>query len=371
MRSEAFVPANRAAVIALARESWDRPTDDEYYAWRYGSAPTQEAALAFVGESCVATMFAIRRTYGSPDGEREVLEPFEWHAHPAWRSEGAGLRVVKHWMAGERPLLALGGTDAATRLFARLRWSRLSTGGTYVLPLHAPFLSARGRGRLFTSLFERVVRHYFTPRRDSPVVRLVRVSEPGPEALAIARAQRRFDWMRLPDVATWRWLASAPAALGRFIAFHIIVDGQVIGWSTARVYRVGGVTCGQIHECFLRDEARAHYPDAFHAVCASLARMPVDAIRCVTNCPDTIAALRGLRFRHDNDEPVFLWNGGRPVAVGSALIDAGHADRAFFPVPTSADAAESLRASAGARDASRLVGECPLPAPRDNGRFDL
>lgn len=337
MRIEELDASNRAAAIALARAAWDRPTADAYFAWRYGSAPTQEAALALVGGSCVATMFALRRTYRAPDGEREALEPYSWHADPAWRARGAGLRVVKHWMAGSRPLLALGGTAAATSLFARLRWARLCTGGTFVLSLHGRHLRARGRGWAFATLFELVVRHHFTPRRATGAVTADVVPEPGPSAMAIARAQRRFAWMRLPDPATWRWLASAPGPLGRYLAFHLRIDGEVVGWATARVHHAGGVLCAELQECFLSDEARAHYPDAIRTLCVRLVGFGVDAIRCVTTCPDTMAALHGLHFRRDIEEQVYAWDGGRPVDAVPALFDGGHADRAFFPVPSGAE----------------------------------
>ena len=338
IRIEELSQSNREVAIALAIRAWDRPTDAGYLAWRYGRAPAQEAALALASDVCVATMFALRRTYRTPSGICDVLEPFEWHADPAWRTRGAGLRVVKHWMAGARPLIALGGTQAATQLFARLRWSPLCVAGAYNLPLRSRFLRARGRGRAFAAAFDAVVRHYFTPHPGSGSVRLSVVPEPGELARTIAESQRRFAWMRIPDQLSAAWLRSAPRLVGEFIDYHLSVDGEVVGWATARRYQAGGVSYAAIQECFLRDEARGHYSDAVRVICVALTQLRVDAIHCVTTCPDTIAALRGLHFRHDDDEHVFVWNGGRPVTVGPALLDAGHADRAFFPVPTSAEA---------------------------------
>lgn len=339
IRIEELSPSNREAAIGLARKAWDRPTEAAYLAWRYGSAAVpQVGALALSADLCVATMFAMRRTYRTPSGIVEALEPFEWHADPAWRARGAGLRVVKHWMAGTRPLIALGGTRAGTQLFARLRWSLLRVGGTYNLPLQSRFLRARGRGPAFAAAFDAVVRHYFTPRPVKGAVALSVVAEPGEPARRIAESQQRFVWMRMPDQRSWVWLRSAPAVVGEYIAYHFSIDGEVVGWATVRIHRADGVAFAQIHECFLRDEARSHYLDAVRVTCVALARLQVDAIRCVTTCPDTIAALRGLRFRRDDDEQVFVWNGGRKVTEGPALVDAGHADRAFFPLPTSAEA---------------------------------
>ena len=101
VRIEELSPSNREAAIGLARNAWVRPTEAAYLAWRYGSAAVQQvAALALASDVCVATMFAMRQTYRTPAGIAEALEPFEWHADPAWRPRGAGLRVVKHWCRG-------------------------------------------------------------------------------------------------------------------------------------------------------------------------------------------------------------------------------------------------------------------------------
>lgn len=347
VRIEELSPSNREAAIGLARNAWDRPTEAAYLAWRYGSAAVQQvAALALASDVCVASMFAMRQTYRTPAGIAEALEPFEWHADPAWRPQGAGLRVVKHWMAGVRPLIALGGTAAAVQLFARLRWSPLCIAETYVLPLRGRFLRARGRGPASTAVFDVVARHYFTPRARRGTVELRLVAEPGELARGIAASQRRFEWMRLPDELSWAWLRSAPTVVGQFIAYHLVVDGEVVGWATVRLHRAGMVTHGTIQECFLRDDARHHYADAVRGICVTLSDLRVDAIRCTTSCPDMITALGELRFRHDGADQVFVWNGGQPVVAGPALLDAGHADRAFFPVPTSAEA----RATSVSRD---------------------
>lgn len=337
-------PSNRTAAIALARTTWDRPTDASYHAWRYERAPSQTAALALAADGCVATMFALRREYRTPNGPREVLEPFEWHADPAWRARGAGLRVVRHWMADGRPLVALGGTPAARQLFARLRWSLLCVGGTYDLPLRSGFLRARGHGPLSGAAFDAAVRHYFTPRPKRGAVTLSVVAEPGETARHIAESQRRFAWMRMPDAVTWTWLRSAPPVVGEFVAYHLSVDGEVVGWAVSREHRSRGVRVAQIQECFLRDEARAHYADALRVLCVALARRRADVLLCVTTCGDMVDALRSLHFRRDGDEEVFMWNGGQPVSAAPALLDAGHADRAFFPVPTAAEARESISA---------------------------
>ena len=82
LRVEELSPSNRDAAMAIARASWDRPTDVEYLAWRYVRAVDQEAALALASDACVAAMFALRRTYRTPSGIGDVLEPFAVSRHP-------------------------------------------------------------------------------------------------------------------------------------------------------------------------------------------------------------------------------------------------------------------------------------------------
>lgn len=329
------------AVIDLARSTWDRPTSQDYLRWRYSDATTQEAMVALAGSECVATMFALRRAYHTPGGIRPCLEPFDWHAVERWRAMGAGLRVVKRLMAGPDPLVGLGGSPLAASLIARLGWTEVAKVGTYVLPLRGAFFRARGRRALTARLFDLLGRWHFAPSaRSEPRIRLRPCDTLGPQALEIARRQQRFAWMRVPDNPTLRWLASAPPEMGRFRTHEVLVEEDVVGWVSARVHRSGGVTHGDLQEVFLRDDARDWYEAVIRAECVALAAEGVDVVKCVTSCPDTVAALRALRFRLDHSESAFVWMGGEQVPRGPALFNGAHADRAFFPLPTAAEAAE-------------------------------
>ena len=339
LRVTSLSSETRPAAIRLSQQLWDRPTDATYLAWRYADAPTQEATLAMVGEECVATMFGLRRTYRTPNGDMECVEPFEWFATERSRASGAGLRVVKSLMAGERPLVTLGGTPAASALFRRLGWTLLCEGQRWVLPLRGAYLRARGRSRTVSGAFDQVVRHYFTPRaRSDAPVSLHPVPTVSSEILAIAQAQRRFEWMRIPDRETQAWLTRAPLPMGRYSTSEVLLDGQVVGWVILRAYRAGGFRHGDIQEVFLADDAREWYEATLRAASRLLLAETVDAITCVTTCPDTLDALRRLRFRHDDDEPVFAWHAGTSLSTGPALVNGAHADRAFFPLPTAAEA---------------------------------
>ena len=303
--------------------------------------------LALAGDECVAKMFSLRRTYRTPAGDRSCLEPFEWYANECWRPAGAGLRVVKRLMADGRPLVALGGTELAASLIKRLGWTKVGTVGTYVLPLAGAYLRSRGRNAVFAGAFNLVGRRYFHPtvNAGSPV-QLRPVTALGPAALQIARRQQRFAWMRIPDEPTAAWLGRASAEVGRFSTSEVLVSGEVVGWISTRTYTTRGVRSGALQEIFLCDDARSWYPDTVRAASVALAAQGVDVIGCVTSCPDTAAALRSLRFRHDSEEGGFVWMGGDPVPAGPALLDGGHADRAFFPISTASEAPPAVVATA-------------------------
>lgn len=324
----------------FACEAWDRPNDAPYLGWRYQACPAQEAALAVHGPDVVASMFAMRRTYLAGGSEVECLEPYDWFADDVWRPLGAGLRVVKHLMKGPRPILALGGTDAAKALFLRLGFTEIAVATRFNLPRRGRYFTVRGRHPLFALAFDLLGRPLYRPsRRPETTVQLERTKELSPEIVGIAREQQRFSLMRLPDVGWWRWLSDAPPSMGTFLAFHVTLGGRLIGWITARVFSAGGLKVGAIQELFLRDDAVDFYQDTVRAVSVALDEFDVDVISTVTSCPHTTDALRRLRFRIDEHQSLFSWWPGGAAPQGAALADGGHAEWAFFPVPSAAEAA--------------------------------
>lgn len=330
---------SREAAIAFARTAWDRPTDAAYYDWRYRQDAPQEAALAMHGDECVGGIFAFRRAYQTPGGDRDCLEMFDWYADDVWRARGVGLRVIKEFMRDGRPLMALGGTHQARAIFERLKWTRLDTGWRLNLPLSGRFFRARGRNAAFALAFDLSMRHVLRPRRGSRAVELVPAATPGADVEAMIRAQRRFSWIRLTDPITDAWLRRAPKSLGTMLGFHVRRDGRLIGWAAARVYESQGLRTAALHELFLADDATALYGDAARALCRVLVGFDPDVITAATSCPDTIAALQALRFRRDYDLPIYCWTGAKAPAPAPTLADGAHAEWAFFPIPTAAEAA--------------------------------
>jgi len=344
---ESLGAARLPALFALARQAWDRSRSPESLAWRYEHCPSLEASLAMHGEECVACVFALRRTYWTPAGAIECLEPFDWFTAEAWRPKGAGLRAMKRFMSGSRPLFALGGSVAAQNLFTRLGWRPFCTTNRLVLPLTGRFLEWRGRGALLARGFDLTARRFYAPRRPmrSPL-RVEPATSPGPALGSIVQRQRRFDCVPRPDLGLLRWLRAAPPEMGLYLGFNLLVRDAMVGWAWARVLTAGGLRFADLQDLLLADEARDLYPVAVRHVTAALAGFDVDAIFATTSCPDTLTALTGARFRFDDALPVYAWWPGQDLPT-RALIMGSHAEHAFFPSPTSSESAWAASPSDG------------------------
>lgn len=316
----------------------DRSRTREFEDWRYRDCPAMEAAIAMVHGKCVATMFALRRRYQTPDGRREWLEPFEWHASEEWRAQAPGLRLVRHFMKGPTPLITVAGTDVATGLLERLKWSHIGFANRYVLPLTGRFLMSRGRGAFLSYAFDIIGHQRFAPKRmrDSELT-LEPANSFAPALSDIVSRQRRFALMRMPDQTVSRWLQSAPAVVGHYLTLHARVRDELVGWVTGRIFSRGSLRIGELLEVFLDDERRSLYPALIAEAGSILAGFGTDALLCTTTCPDTTAALIAMKFRPDDSRPVFIfWRNG-PSLERRPLVDGAIADHAFFPVPSARD----------------------------------
>lgn len=321
-------------VVAFVNSVSQRPRSPSFERWRYRECPTMEALVAMAGDACVATMFGLRRTYITPDGQVTCREPFEWHANEEWRAQAPGLRIIKTWMKEAPPMVAVAGTDMAAGLLERLKWTRAATATKLALPLAGRYLVQRGRPAVVGLGYDLIGRPYVMPRRGRPDgVVLEPSSTYAPAALALAERQRRFALMRRPDVEGLAWLRSAPPAVGHYLVFNIQVDGEFAGWITARVFSQGIRRAAELLEVFLGDAHVARYRSAVRQACATLAAFDVDVLIVTTTCPDTLAALRALHFRVHDLRPVFTWWGGASAPAGAVLVDSMIADHAFYPVP--------------------------------------
>lgn len=330
---------NRRAVAAFAAQAWDRSRSAAALAWRYQDCPALEAAIAMDGRECVATIFGLKRKYWSAGGDVECLDVFDWMTTEHWRPLGAGLRVMKRLMAGPCPLLSLGGAEAGQDLVKRMGWRHLVTAERLVLPLRGRFLAQRGHSALVSTAFDLLGGLYYAPRRrQSSGLRVEAASSPGPALSLITERQRRFALVPRSDPATLDWFRRAPAEMGLYLGFNILHGDTMVGWAWARVLRANGMRMADLQDLLIAEEARELYPAAIASIASILAGFGVDAIFSTTSCPDTLRALRAAHFRLDAILPVHSWWPGTPPD-GPVLVTSSHAEHAFFPCPTSAEAA--------------------------------
>jgi hypothetical protein len=339
LRIEPLEEGNRGSVMELAKRAWDRSRNADSLEWRYRRCPALEASVALAGDQCVATIFALKRTYWSAAGDVDCLEVFDWMTTEQWRPLGAGLRVMKRLMAGRHPLLALGGAAAGQELVKRMGWRHLATAERLVLPLSGRFLAQRGRSAAVARAFDLVGSLYYAPRRRRrSVLRIEPGGSPGPALGLILERQRRFALAPRVERARLEWFRQAPPEMGLYLGFNILFDDTMIGWAWARVLTANGIRMADLQDLLIAEEAREHYPEAIEGIAAALAGFGVDAIYSTTSCPDTLRALRQAHFRFDDVLPVYGWWPGTPPE-GPVLVTSSHAEHAFFPCPTSAEAA--------------------------------
>lgn len=340
LRVEALDESNRAALIAFLSSRQETPTGDAFIGWRYTDCAAMEAVLAMAGDECVATMFAMRRTYITPDGVRDVLEPFGWHASEDWRAQAPGLRLVKQYMKRSLPLVAVAGTDMAAGLLRRLKWTELASTERYVLPLSGRFLVKRGWNATVAHAFDLIGRRLYAPSAPAAGdLVLEPASRPSPAVTELTDGQRRFSIMRRPDAAFTDWLGRAPAAVGCYLTFHVRLGERLVGWVNARVFTHGGLRYGELLEVFVDEHFRDRYPAVVRHACATLGAFAVDALIATTTCPYVRDALKRSRFRLDDRRPVMTWWGDESVPQGTPLVDGTIADHAFHPVASAQDAA--------------------------------
>lgn len=332
-------PENREAVVALATRSWDRSRNPATLAWRYEHCPSLEAAVGLAGGECVASIFGLRRSYKTSGGDVECLDVFDWMTTEQWRPLGAGLRVMKRLMSGPRPLLALGGAAAGQELVRRLGWRHLGTAERLVLPLTGRFLSHRGHPATVARAFDLIGGVYYAPRQKrEELLHVEPAGCPGPAYQSILERQKRFALIARTDTTTLDWFRRAPAEMGLYAGFNLLLEQRQIGWAWARVISANGLRFADLQDLLLADDAREWYPAAVRSVTTALSGFGVDAIYSTTSCPDTLRALRSARFRLDAILPIHAWWPGTPPD-GPVLVTSSHAEHAFFPCPTAAEAA--------------------------------
>ena len=325
--------ANLTQVIDFANTVRSRPLSRQYLKWRYRDCPIMEGSAAMAGDQCVATLFVLKRQYQTPDGPRECLEPFEWHANEDWRAQAPGLRLIRHYMKGPRPIVAVSGTAVAAGLLTRLRWQTRGFAHRYYLPLTGRYVRTRGRNAAIATAFDLIGRPFVMPRasRRSPLS-LVPASNYAEALGDLVARQSRFGLMRQPDGAMMTWLHSAPPSVGTWTVLHARVGDELAGWVLTRVFSNEGLRVGELLEVFLDDRHRRYYPDLIAAAYATLRGYEPDMLLASTTCPDTAAGLQQLRFRRDVECPVFVWWGKNAAPEGTVLIDGAIADHSFFPL---------------------------------------
>ena len=313
-----FTAAHLPAVVRFSERTWTRPRSEAFYRWRYLESPSQRVLLALRGEEIVATISAFRRDYLFGRERRTCLETLDWYCLPGLRGSGLGVRVLQAFMKGQEPIVAVGGTEDTLAILPRLRWQRLATATSYLLPLHGASVTEPLRRRFGIppaagrALFAVVGPAWFSPRARCrpPDAEVRRAPAIGEEILPLYDGETGYRVLPLPDLPHLRWLTAGFPGAGPFVILHFIVSGALRGWAILRRYESEGQCGVRLVDVYAPRPDVPLYTWMVSESLLAAAEMRPASVDTLTTCPILRDALRRNRFLDMGPVPIHLWPAG-------------------------------------------------------------
>ena len=325
------------AVRRFSQRTWQRTGDDWFYKWRYLECPTQPSSyLVTDGDECFGMLAVFEKPWLVGDRIVPVLEPHDWFCDPAIKGSGMGRKMMQMLMDTGQTLLILGGTSFTRTLLPRMGWAETGQAPVFRLPIGGSMLAQalarrlRVPARILAPASELAARTWFRPRmpRIRAGDRVVPVGCPdGDDVRELYTDQLPYRLAQVPSAPFLRWLGSGHPSTGQLVSLYFIRDGQLHGWSVARVY-TRERTEAQILEVISRTRDVATYTWMISEMVVRLAAFAPERIDCMAHCEVVQNALRKLRFIAMNPMPLYLWLGQSgvrlpdgPVSLGLLTLD--------------------------------------------------
>ncbi len=285
----------------------------------------------------------MRKRYWIEGSRRDVLEIFDWAAHPEVRRRGAGLAVVQQAMREGVPLFTLGGSDDTLRILPRLGWRAVAEATAYTLPLRGAYVRRVLGSRapvaavLGGAGFDALGRAWFRARRPPArsAVRVEPVTGFG-DLLDRQDAGRFHALVAAPDGAVLDWADRGLPRPGQYLRFEARRAGQPCGWALARVRVTEDGRAGEIVDFFGPPPALDVYDALVRQMTTCLAGMGADHVAASASCPIAQAALVRNRFLQRGRYPLlafFPQGSPGPGATGPVHVMRGTADHCYLPLP--------------------------------------
>lgn len=336
---ERFVPDLLPAVRKFSERTWQRPTSDEHYRWRYLESPLLRGYLAMRDGEVLATLWAFRRPWRVGDRVLHFLEVFDWFAASELRQAGLGIRALQAAMKEPEPCVLIGGREETRSLLRRLQWQIAGETWRYQLPLDGRELAAvvarrsplpEALARLGSGL---AVRTWFRPRPRRPSGRrVIATGGIGPEVDRLYEGELPWATAPLWPVEQVRWLAAGFAGAGHFLPLYFTVDEELVGWSLLHVY--GGLRSGvqaEIVELYARqrDEALLAWMVSETAVRAQ--GFGAGGLVARAACEVVGQALERNHFLRGQSAPIQVWS-KEPLELPRPFLLGGNTnDNPYLP----------------------------------------
>lgn len=329
------------ALRRFSEAVWERPHSEAYYEWRYQtSRPFHRVWVALRDGECLATQSAFQRPWCIGSETTDVLEVFDWYAHPDLRNVGLGVRVMQALMKEPVPLMLVGGSSDTQTLLPRLKWTSVGTAQRFVLALGAKrtaeALARRGVPAQLAGIAANaaVRRPGLRPRpRAVPRAgRVVAISRVGPELQTLYDGKVEYATYPRWTPEMLDWLLSGFAGAGLYLPLYFSVADRLVGWSLTRIYPTPLGCDAEILELFSPRQDADLYSWMLSETAARAAGHRPGLIAGQTTCEAAATGFRRNRFSPSDANPVRFWLDGREPPPGPMLVGSNTNDAPIAPM---------------------------------------
>lgn len=337
-----FTPELRPALLRFAERVWTRPRTPEFARWRYDEPSFHRAFLAMRDGECLAMESAFRHPYRVGDEIVEFLEVFDWFCLPELRNSGLGVRIMQRYMQEPNPLLLVGGTADTRGLLPRLKWQIVGRVSRWFLPIgldqmagslerraRVPRVAARAAAPLVRTLAGWRPRRRFAP----PGGRVVPVALPGEELFRLQASPSTYRTVPLWTPELLRWLLAGFAGIGRYLPFYFVRDGALCGFALLRIRPTETGCEAVVIDLFAPTPDVDLYAWMLSELVVVSNGFAASSVSVSATCPIVESALRRLRFRELDADPIQLWWPGHEGLPEPVSMGANTGDSPILPIP--------------------------------------
>jgi hypothetical protein len=338
--TEDTLSAAKELLLPFWERDWEPDVADQIFRWRFLAREDGEAILALDEDRCVAMIDSWCRRYMVNGDMVTVRELGDWYSLPEYR--GVGLQPMWMMMRKPEPIVSIGGTADTQGLLPRLGWKPLPGAASYTLELSSGVLAERLLKRLkspgksaLTALAHKLsipvrrVRLHSAPLANATV----REYDPSDEPPEVIPPRDAYPLASLIGAKELRWIFSAPDVMGKFICLVFSINGQPVGLSLSRLFRLEHFCESKILHMQASDTSPSSYAWMASETARHLARRGAKKIQCRNSCPKLAIALHDAGFAERGTAPSYWWSRDLEAPQGTALLSLFRADDGILPYP--------------------------------------